>query len=622
MSIMPEGLLTEARTLQPQLLADRRQLHAHPEVGPDLPQTREYVARRLREMGYDPRPLAGGLTTDITGRDTGRCVLLRADMDALRITERTDLPFRAENGAMHACGHDLHAAMLLGAARLLRQHQAELSGTVRLVFQPDEEGFTGAKAMLAAGVLTAEPRPQSALALHVHSGTPTGLVLCGRGTFMAGCTLFRVTVRGTGCHGAMPETGVDPLNIAAHIYLALQELPAREVAAKQPAVVTVGRFQAFHIGGARSALFNYLLARKTGGKLILRIEDTDRERSTPESEENIKAALKWLGMDWDEGVDVGGPNGPYHQMERLDIYKKYTDKLLAEGKAYYCYCTDEELEKERQSLIKEGKMPRYMGKCRHLTEEQIAQFKAEGRKPTVRFRVPADKQILVRDMVRGDVVFDSNNIGDFVIVKSDGIPTYNYAVVIDDALMHITHVIRAEEHLSNTPRQCLVYDALGFKQPTFGHISLILGKDHTKMSKRHGATSVDQYRQLGYLPEAINNFLALLGWAPNSEQEIFSMDELIHEFSMDRVAKNPAVFDIDKLNWINQHYMRQLDAEAFFEAAKPHMIAAGYMTGEEEGEKLAWLKRVVATAQEHISYAAQIPECVEMYFNDEFDFEN
>lgn len=378
----------------------------------------------------------------------------------------------------------------------------------------------------------------------------------------------------------------------------------------------------FHIGGARSALFNWLLARKTGGKLILRIEDTDRERSTPESEENIKAALKWLGMDWDEGVDVGGENGPYHQMERLDIYKKYTDKLLVEGKAYYCYCTDEELEEERQSLIKEGKMPRYMGKCRNLTPEQIAQYEAEGRKPTVRFRVPADQQILVRDLVRGDVVFDSNNIGDFVIVKSDGIPTYNYAVVIDDALMHITHVIRAEEHLSNTPRQCLVYDALGFEKPTFGHISLILGKDHTKMSKRHGATSVDQYRQLGYLPEAINNFLALLGWAPNSEQEIFSMEELIHEFSMERVAKNPAVFDIDKLNWINQHYMRQLDAEAYFQVAKPHMIAAGYMTGEEEGEKLAWLHEVVATSQDHVSFAAQIPANVEMYFNDEFDFEN
>lgn len=378
----------------------------------------------------------------------------------------------------------------------------------------------------------------------------------------------------------------------------------------------------FHIGGARSALFNWLFARKMGGKLILRIEDTDLERSSRESEENIKAALKWLGMDWDEGIDVGGENGPYRQTERLDIYKKYTEKLLAEGKAYYCYCTDEELEEERQALIKEGKMPRYMGKCRNLTPEQIAAYEAEGRKPTVRFRVPADQQILVRDMVRGDVVFDSNNIGDFVIVKSDGIPTYNYAVVIDDALMHITHVIRAEEHLSNTPRQCLIYDALGFKKPIFGHISLILGKDHTKMSKRHGATSVDQYRQLGYLPAGIVNFLALLGWAPNSEQEIFSIDELIKEFSMDRVAKNPAVFDIDKLNWINQHYMRQLDDEAFFEAAKPHMIAAGYMTGDETGYKLTWLKKVVATAKDHVSFAAQIPASVEMYFNDEFNFEN
>lgn len=378
----------------------------------------------------------------------------------------------------------------------------------------------------------------------------------------------------------------------------------------------------FHIGGARSALFNWLFARKMGGKLILRIEDTDLERSSRESEENIKAALKWLGMDWDEGIDVGGENGPYRQTERLDIYKKYTEKLLAEGKAYYCYCTDEELEEERQALIKEGKMPRYMGKCRNLTPEQIAAYEAEGRKPTVRFRVPADQQILVRDMVRGDVVFDSNNIGDFVIVKSDGIPTYNYAVVIDDALMHITHVIRAEEHLSNTPRQCLVYDALGFEKPVFGHISLILGKDHTKMSKRHGATSVDQYRQLGYLPEGIVNFLALLGWAPNSEQEIFSIDELIKEFSMERVAKNPAVFDIDKLNWINQHYMRQLDDEAFFAAAKPHMSAAGYMTGEETGEKLAWLKKVVATSKDHVSFAAQIPASVEMYFNDEFGFEN
>ncbi len=373
----------------------------------------------------------------------------------------------------------------------------------------------------------------------------------------------------------------------------------------------------FHIGGARSALFNWLFARKMGGKMILRIEDTDLERSSRESEENIKAALKWLGMDWDEGVDVGGPYGPYRQTERLDLYKKYTDRLLAEGKAYYCYCSDEELEKERQDLLKDGQMPRYMGKCRHISAEQIAAYKAEGRKPTVRFRVPENQQILVRDMVRGDVVFDSNGIGDFVIVKSDGIPTYNYAVVIDDALMEISHVIRAEEHLSNTPRQCLIYDALGFEKPVFGHISLILGKDHTKMSKRHGATSVDQYRQLGYLPAGIDNFLALLGWAPGGEQEIFSVAELIKEFSMERVAKNPAVFDIDKLNWINQHYMRQLDAESFFAAARPHMIDAGYMTGDESGGMLDWLKKVVLTAKEHVSYAAQIPDCVKMYFNDD-----
>ena len=200
----------------------------------------------------------------------------------------------------------------------------------------------------------------------------------------------------------------------------------------------------FHIGGARSALFNWLLARKTGGKLILRIEDTDLERSSRESEENIKAALKWLGMDWDEGVDVGGEYGPYRQTERLDLYRKYTEQLLAEGKAYHCYCTDEELEAERQALAAQSQMPRYMGKCRNLTPEQIAAFEKEGRKPTVRFRVPAGQQIVIHDMVRGDVVFDSDGIGDFVIVKSDGIPTYNYAVVIDDALMHITHVIRAE----------------------------------------------------------------------------------------------------------------------------------------------------------------------------------
>jgi len=378
----------------------------------------------------------------------------------------------------------------------------------------------------------------------------------------------------------------------------------------------------FHIGGARSALFNYLFARKMGGKMILRIEDTDLVRSSRESEENIKTALKWLGIEWDEGIDVGGPNGPYRQTERLDIYRKYTEQLLKEGKAYYCYCTDEELETERQDLLAKGEMPRYMGRCRNLTEEQLAKYKEEGRKPTVRFRVPANRQIVVHDLVRGDVVFESNGIGDFVIVKSDGIPTYNYAVVIDDYLMKINYVIRAEEHLSNTPRQCLLYDAFDFKKPTFGHISLILGKDHTKMSKRHGATSVDQYRQLGYLPAGINNFLALMGWAPNSEQEIFSIEELIREFSMEHVAKNPAVFDIDKLNFINQHYMRQLNEEEFFEMAKPHMKAAGYLNDKESDQRLSWLKKVVWTSHDHVCYGAQIPEYVKMYFTESVTMEN
>ncbi len=378
----------------------------------------------------------------------------------------------------------------------------------------------------------------------------------------------------------------------------------------------------FHIGGARSALFNWLIARKQGGKMVLRVEDTDLERSTKESEENIKEALRWLGLTWDEGVDVGGPYAPYRQTERLDIYKQYTESLLANGQAYPCYCTEDELEAERQALLAEGKMPCYQGRCRNLAEADKAKFAAEGRKPTIRFRVPENQQIVFKDLVRDTVSFDSNGIGDFVIVKSDGIPVYNYAVVIDDSSMKITHVIRAEEHLSNTPRQILLYQALGLEVPYFGHISLILGQDRTKMSKRHGATSVEQYRKLGYLPEALVNFLALLGWAPNSEQEIFSLEELVENFSMDRVAKNPAVFDIDKLNWINAHYLKRLTPQQVTELALPHLQAAGYIdesVTEDEKEKLA---QFMALIQEHLSYAAQAVDHVDVYFHDQVEFEN
>ena len=378
----------------------------------------------------------------------------------------------------------------------------------------------------------------------------------------------------------------------------------------------------FHIGGARSALFNWLLARKTGGRFVLRIEDTDRERSSRESEENIKSALRWLGIDWDEGIDVGGEYGPYRQTERLTIYADYTERLLASGKAYRCYCTDEELESERQELMAKGMMPRYMGKCCNLSAEEEAKRLAEGRKSTVRFRVPENQAITFHDSVRGTVSFDSNGIGDFVIVKSDGLPVYNYAVVLDDALMHITHVIRAEEHLSNTPRQILIYEALGLSLPEFGHISLILGKDRSKMSKRHGATAVEQYKALGYLPEAVVNFLALLGWAPPGEEEIFSSQELIELFSMEHVAKNPAVFDIDKLNWINSHYLKRLDAATLTEMALPHLREAGLVQGELSPERLEWVQNVVEAVREYVSFAAQIPEHAAVFFQDEVVMEN
>lgn len=378
----------------------------------------------------------------------------------------------------------------------------------------------------------------------------------------------------------------------------------------------------FHIGGARSALFNWLLARKAGGQFVLRIEDTDLERSTRESEENIMAALRWLGITWDEGVDVGGSFGPYRQTERLATYKQYTEHLLATGQAYYCYCTEEELEAERQQQTAAGDNPHYGGRCRHLTSEEQEQLAASGRKPVVRFRVPENKQIVFKDLVRGIVTFDSNGIGDFVIVKSDGIPVYNYAVVLDDALMQISHVIRAEEHLSNTPRQILLYEALAFPVPQFGHISLILGTDRTKMSKRHGATSVDQYRNLGYLPEAIVNFLALLGWAPDSEEEFFTVDQLIEQFSMDRVAKNPAVFDLDKLNHINAQYLKRISSEQLLTMALPHLCAAGYVGETITAGEQEWLVKVVAAVRTHVSYAAQIADNVDVFFRDEFDFES
>ncbi|HHY36513.1 MAG TPA: glutamate--tRNA ligase [Firmicutes bacterium] len=376
-----------------------------------------------------------------------------------------------------------------------------------------------------------------------------------------------------------------------------------------------------HIGGARTALFNWLFARKNKGVMVLRIEDTDLERSTEESERNIIRDLKWLGIDWDEGPEVGGPYAPYRQTERLDLYREYTERLLAEGKAYYCFCSEEEVEEERQRQLARGETPHYSGKCRHLSRAEQEKYLQEGRPAVVRFRVPAGERVVVDDIVRGRVEFDSDGIGDFVLVKSDGLPTYNYACVIDDYLMEITHVIRGEEHLSNTPRQVLLYQAFGWEPPKFAHISLILAEDRTKMSKRKGDTAVEQYREKGYLPEAVVNFLALLGWSPEGEEEVFLPAELIRQFDLSRVSRAPAVFDMNKLRWLNGHYIKNSPLERITELALPYLQKAGYLGEELTLEEREWVKMVVASVREYPTCLAEIVDYVDVFFNDEIEFE-
>jgi nondiscriminating glutamyl-tRNA synthetase len=373
-----------------------------------------------------------------------------------------------------------------------------------------------------------------------------------------------------------------------------------------------------HIGGARSALFNYLLARKENGVFIVRSEDTDLERSSRESEHNILEALRWLNIHWDEGIEVGGDHGPYRQTERLNIYQQYTDNLLASGQAYHCYCSEDELEQERQELIAKGETPRYRGKCRNLTPEDRARYEAEGRKPVVRFRVPEGQQIVIPDRVRGEVIFESDGIGDYVIVKSDGIPTYNFAVVIDDTTMNVTHVVRGEEHLSNTPRQILIYQALGLPTPEFAHISLILNTEGKKMSKRDGDTAVIDYQGKGYLPEAIVNFIALMGWSPAGEEEFFTLEEMIQAFSLDRVSKSPAVFDVNKLNYISSHYIKKVAPERLADMALPYLQETGIMPqGEISEQEQTWLTHFVQAIVNHLSYMAQVKDYVHYFHGPE-----
>ena len=331
-------------------------------------------------------------------------------------------------------------------------------------------------------------------------------------------------------------------------------------------------------------MFNWLLARGQGGTDILRIEDTDVDRSTRESEASMIADLRWLGLDWDEGPDIGGPRGPYRQSERLHLYQSYAGELLNAGAAYHCFCTVAQLEAERQEALAAGRPARYAGTCRRITREQSEARIAAGERPAIRFRVPEGRDVVFTDAVRGDVRFGTEVIGDPVIVRADGHPAYNFAVVVDDALMDVTHVVRGEDHISNTPRQILLYEALGFPPPVFAHLALVLGPDHSPLSKRHGATSVAEFHAKGYLPEALVNYLALIGWSPRGsaagrsggdESELIPIEELARRFSLDRVGLSAGVFDEEKLAWVNRHYLKVADPLRLAELSVPYFIAAG-----------------------------------------------
>lgn len=377
-----------------------------------------------------------------------------------------------------------------------------------------------------------------------------------------------------------------------------------------------------HIGNARTALFNYLFARNQNGKFIIRIEDTDQKRNIEGGEESQLRYLKWLGIEWDESIDVGGEYGPYRQSERTEIYQKYTEELLEKGLAYHCYCTSEELEKEREEQQANSQMPRYSGKCRNLTAEQRAELEAEGREPSIRFRVPSNTEIKWNDIVKDEVSFESEGIGDFVIVKKDGTPTYNYAVAIDDYLMKMTHVLRGDDHISNTPKQILVYEALGWTPPVFGHMTLIVNENRRKLSKRDESIIqfIEQYKELGYLPEALFNFITMLGWSPVGEEEIFSKEQFIEIFDPARLSKSPALFDTSKLRWMNNQYMKQLDLDEVVALSVPHLVKAGKVEETRNAETEQWVRDLVGLYQEQMSFGAEIVELTEMFFKKEIDY--
>lgn len=376
-----------------------------------------------------------------------------------------------------------------------------------------------------------------------------------------------------------------------------------------------------HIGGARTALFNWLFAHKMGGKLILRIEDTDTERLKEDSVSQILTSLKWLGINWDEGPEVGGGCGPYYQSERLPIYKKYAEQLLEQGKAYYCFCSAADLEAQREKQ-RAAKQPfRYARTCRDLPVEEAKARAAAGEPYSVRVKIPVEGTITVHDLIHGDVTFNMDQFDDFVIVKSNGMPTYNFAVVVDDHLMGMTHVLRAEEHLSNTPKQLLIYEALGWEPPKFGHMPMILAPDRSKLSKRHGATSVEEFRSQGYLAEAIVNYLTLLGWGPGDERELFTLQETVKLFELEQMSKKAAIYDTKKLTWMNGQYLSELPLEKILPEAKPFFIKDGFVTEDWFAEHEEYFAKLVDVVRVRVKTLQEVADAASYFFQDVTEYD-
>lgn len=370
-----------------------------------------------------------------------------------------------------------------------------------------------------------------------------------------------------------------------------------------------------HIGNARTALFNYLYAKHNNGDLIVRIEDTDTARNVEDGVKSQLENLAWLGIKWDESVDVGGPHAPYNQLARTEagIYQPFIDELLEKGLAYRCFCTSEELDQEAEQQKANGEIPKYSGKCRHLTEEQIQEKLTNGEEYTIRFKVPENQEINWNDMVKGPISFNSNDVsGDFNIVKRDGIPTYNFVVVLDDHLMEISHILRGEDHISNTPKQIMIYQALGFEVPEFGHMSLIVNEEGKKLSKRDTSIIqfIEDYKKLGYLPEAMFNFITLLGWSPVGEEEIYSQTELIDIFDEHRLSKSSAKFDVNKLSWINNQYIKRLSDEAYLSLVLPFVDQNVINNFDQQT-----VNQICLLFKDQISYGAEITDLVNEFLD-------